>query len=147
MQEEADWLRLFLFKNKVGNIAKIATWVHSTNLVCSIPHQQNLLAHQPHQMASVQKETVELLLFKMKSIMTRRHDHLPTWQSLATFSSKILLLKWVMPVKEYCKYTGFCYWINHLCSRLRPVGSRVQPLAVKFIGFAVEFVALTLSPW
>ena len=24
--------------------------------------------------------------------------------------------------------TGFCYWISHLCSRLRPVGSRVRRL-------------------
>jgi len=37
VQEEADWLRLFLFENKVENITKRATRMHSTNLVCFYP--------------------------------------------------------------------------------------------------------------
>jgi len=37
VQEEADWLRLFLFENKVENIAKRATRMNSTNLVRFYP--------------------------------------------------------------------------------------------------------------
>jgi len=31
--------------------------------------------------------------------------------------------------------TGFCYWISHLCSWLRPVGSRVQRLCSRIRRF------------
>jgi len=47
VQEEADWLRLFLLDNKVENIAKRTTGMHSTNLVHFYPTPANLVMHTP----------------------------------------------------------------------------------------------------
>ena len=47
VQEEADWLRLFLFKNKVENIAKRATRMHSTNLIHFYPTPAKLGGAHP----------------------------------------------------------------------------------------------------
>ena len=60
VQEEADWLRLFLFKLEIS-----PRHLHECiqqSLFVSIPHQQNSVAHAPiliiwpHRMASVQKK-------------------------------------------------------------------------------------------
>ena len=46
--QEADWLRLLLFENKVKNIAKRATRVHSINLVRFYPTPAKLGSAHPN---------------------------------------------------------------------------------------------------
>ena len=120
VQEEVDWLRLFLFENKVENIAKRATRMHSTNLIHFYPTT-------PAKLGSARPNTD--CLAASNGVCTKRNtarfELLPsknkvnnssqTWplihlRSLATFSSKILLLKWVMPVKEYYGYEARWIW-------------------------------------
>ena len=108
-----DWLRLFLFENKVGNIAKTATWMHSTNLVRFYPTPAKFDSTCPNTdcLATsngfcTKRNTTRfgLMLFENEV-----NNNSQTWPlihltSLATFYSKTLLLKWVIAVKEYYKY-------------------------------------------
>ena len=48
VQEEADWLRLYLFGKKVENIIKRATRMHSTNLVRFYPTTAKLGSARPN---------------------------------------------------------------------------------------------------
>ena len=87
VQEEADWLRLFLFENKVGNIAKKAKLMHSTNHVHFYPTPAKLGSARPNtdclaaSNGVCTRETppgLSCCCSKTKSIITSRHDHLST---------------------------------------------------------------------
>ena len=47
VQEETNWLQLLLFKNKAGNIAKIAKRMHETNLAPFYPTPAKLSSKRP----------------------------------------------------------------------------------------------------
>ena len=112
-QEEAAWLKLLLFESKVINIAKTATWMHSTNLVHFYPTPAWLGSACPNidWLAALngictKRKTIwfGLLIFKNKVNNSSQTWPLIHLTSLATFYSKSLFLKWVMPVKEYYEY-------------------------------------------
>ena len=71
--EEADWTRLLVFKNKVGNITMTATWMHSASLVRFYPTPAKLGSARPKSYCLAASNGVcakwstarfELLLFK-----------------------------------------------------------------------------------
>jgi len=101
VQEEADWLRLLLFENKVENIAKIMH-LTSLSLLLYILRQQILVVHAlntDYLAASngiCTKEArpgLDCCCSKMKSIITHGHVHLSTWQAwllfIQVFSSNV----------------------------------------------------------
>ena len=94
---------------KYRNITKTATWMHSTNLVHFYPTPAKLGSARPNTDCLATSNGIftkrytarfELLLFKNKVNNNSRTWPLIHLTSLATFYSKTLLLKWVMPVKE-----------------------------------------------
>jgi len=111
VQEEADCKGCSCSKNKVENITKRATRMHSTNLAHFYPTT-------PAKLGSTRLNTDYLATsngictkrnmaqFELLPFENEVNNNSQTWPlihltSLATFSSKILLLKWVMPVKKY----------------------------------------------
>ena len=136
VQEETDWLRLFLFENEVENITKKATWIHLSNSPFYMPCQQTLAVHALNidclaalNGICTKRNTARfrLLLFKNKVNNNSQTWPLIDLTCLTTFYSKTLLLKWVMPVKEYyeCedenmnKMASFSFeWYSHTASFL-----------------------------
>jgi len=106
VQEEAEWLKLLLFAE---NITKKVTRMHLLNTPfyptpANPGSNTNCLATSNGICTKRNKAWLGLLLFENKV-----NNNSQTWPfiyltSLATFYSKTLLLKWVMPVKEYYEY-------------------------------------------
>ena len=119
------------------NITKTVTWIHLTNLVFFFLTPAKLSSARPNTdcLAALngvctKRNTAqfELLLFKNKV-----NNNSQTWPlihltSLATFYSKILLLKWVMPVKEYHEYEDEYWWIWTKCIGVGSGGAMAPPI-------------------
>jgi len=105
--------RLGKIENKVDNITKTATSVNKLKpsyflFHSNKPHQRmpqyDCLAASNGVCTKRNTARFELLLFKNKVNNNSQTWPLIRLTSLATFYSKTLLLKWVMPAKEYYKY-------------------------------------------